>query len=60
MFKVLFETKAERTLESVNDALLRETGDQEWLYESIEEILKSEREGFLVFYDGMMKVYADE
>ena len=59
MYKLLFETKAEKTLESVNDALLKETGNNDFCYESMEDIERSEREGFLEFEDGCMRVYAD-
>ena len=59
MFKLLFETEAEKTVESVNNAFLRETGDMDWGYETIEDIEKSEKEGFLELRDGKIYVYAD-
>lgn len=60
MFKVLLETEAERTVESVNEAFLRETGIADWGYETMEDIEGAEREGFLEFNDGKMTVYVDE
>lgn len=59
MYKELFTEKAERTVESVNEAILRATGDSDWCYDSIEDIEKAEREGFLEFHDGEMTVFAD-
>lgn len=59
MYKELFTTQAEKTVESVNAAIEKETGDRDWEYKSIEEIEKAEREGFLEFNDGNMTVYAD-
>lgn len=59
MYGLLFETKAEKNVESVKEAFLRETGDSDWGYDTIEDIEKSEREGFLEFSNGIMKVYAD-
>ena len=59
MFKVLFSTKAEKTVESVNAAFLKETGDSDWGYDTMEDIERAEREGFLEFNDGIMTVYAD-
>lgn len=59
MYSVLFETNAERTVESVNKAFLRETGESDWGYNTIEDIEKAVRDGFLEFKDGKMTVYAD-
>lgn len=59
MYKVLFTEKAERTVESVNSAFLKATGDSDWGYETMEDIERAEREGFLEFKDGNMTVYAD-
>lgn len=59
MFKVLFETEAEKTVESVNAALLRETGDPSWKFDSMESIDKAEKAGFLVFENNKLLVYAD-
>lgn len=59
MFKKLFETEAEKTVESVKAAFERETGDSDWGYDTIESIEKAEREGFLEFNNGLMTVYAD-
>ena len=59
MYALLFETKAEKNVESVKEAFLRETGNSDWGYETIEDIEKSERQGFLEFSNGIMKVYAD-
>ena len=59
MYTKLFEVKAEKTLESVNAALLEMTGDSEWLYETMEEIVKAEKAGFLEFKDGTMSVFAE-
>ena len=59
MFTLLFETKAEKTVESVNEAFQRETGISDWGYESMDDILKAEKEGFLEFSGNVMKVYAD-
>lgn len=59
MFKVLFTEKAEKTVESVNAAFFKATGESDWGYETMEDIEKAEREGFLEFKDGNMTVYAD-
>ena len=60
MYKVLLAAKAERTDESVNEALLKETGINDWGYDSIEDIEKAERAGFLEFKNGVMTVYVEE
>ena len=57
MYKKMFTTKAEKTVESVKDAFLRETGDSDWGYDTMEEIERSECEGFLEFKDGNLTVY---
>lgn len=59
MYKLLFETTAEKTLESVNAAFLRETGDPEWKFESMEEIERAEKYGFLEFEDGKMRAFIE-
>lgn len=59
MFKILFEEKAERTVESVNNAFLKATGERDWGYETMNDIEKAEKEGFLDFNDGVMTVYVD-
>ena len=59
MFTLLFETEAEKTVESVNEAFKRETGESNWVYDTLEDILKAEKEGFLEFSGNVMKVYAD-
>ena len=59
MFTLLFETEAEKTVESVNEAFQRETGESNWGYDTLEDILKAEKEGFLEFSGNVMKVYAD-
>lgn len=59
MFKILFETEAERTVESVKEAFLRETGEDDWGYETLEDIKKGEKEGFLEFKNGKMTVWED-
>lgn len=59
MFKILFTEKAQKTVESVQAAFERATGQSDWGYDSIEDIEKAEREGFLEFKDGTMTVYAD-
>ena len=59
MFTLLFETEAEKTVESVNEAFKRETGESNWRYDTLEDILKAEKEGFLEFSGNVMKVYAD-
>lgn len=59
MYKKLFEVEADKTLESVNAAIKEVTGDDEWTFNSIEEIEKQEHEGFLEFKDGIMTVYVD-
>ena len=59
MFTLLFETEAKKTVESVNEAFARETGISDLGYESMDDILKAEKEGFLEFSGNVMKVYAD-
>ena len=59
MFTLSFETEAEKTVESVNEAFKRETGESNWGYDTLEDILKAEKEGFLEFSGNVMKVYAD-
>ena len=59
MYKILFTAKAEKTVESVNAAFLKETGESDWGYETLEDIEKAEQAGFLEFSDGVMTVYAD-
>lgn len=59
MYTLLFETEAEKTVESVNEAFQRETGESNWGYESMDDILKAEKEGFLEFSGTVMRVYAD-
>lgn len=59
MYKVLFTEKAEKTVESVQAAFKRATGNSDWGYDTMEDIEKSEREGFLEFHGDMMTVYAD-
>lgn len=59
MFEVIFETEAERTVESVKAAFLRETGEEDWGYETMEDIEREERAGFLEFKNGKMKVFVD-
>ena len=59
MFKILFEEKAERTVESVNNAFLKATGESDWGYETMNDIEEAEKEGFLDFNDGVMTVYVD-
>jgi hypothetical protein len=60
MYKLLFETEAEKTVESVNAAFLKETGESDWGYETIEDIEKAEKAGFLEFAGGTMKVFVEE
>ena len=60
MYKVLLTAEAERTVESVNEALLKETGIDDWGYNSVEDIEKAERAGFLEFNNGVMTVYIEE
>ena len=60
MYKKFFETKAEKTIESIKEAFLRETGDSDWGYDSMEDITRAEREGLLEFDDGVMTVYVEE
>lgn len=55
MDKILFTDEAEKTLESVNAVLLERFGEA-W-YESLEEIEKDIKEGWLSFEDGVMTVY---
>ena len=45
MFTLLFETEAEKTVESINEAFKRETGISDWGYESMDDILKAEKDG---------------
>ena len=59
MFTLLFETEAEKTVESVNEAFAQETGESNWGYESMDDILKAEKDGFLEFSGNVMRVYAD-
>ena len=59
MFTLLFETEAEKTVESINEAFKRETGISDWGYESMDDILKAEKDGFLEFSGNVMQVYAD-
>lgn len=59
MFKVLFVEKAQKTVESVQAAFERATGQSDWGYDSIEDIEKAERDGFLEFDGDTMTVYAD-
>ena len=59
MFTLVFETEAEKTVESVTEAFARETGESNWGYDTLEDILKAEKEGFLEFSGNVMKVYAD-
>ena len=59
MYTLLFETEAKKTVESVNEAFKRETGISDWGYDTLEDILKAEKEGFLEFSSNVMKVYAD-
>ena len=59
MFTLLFETEAEKTVESVTEAFARETGENNWGYDTLDDILKAEKEGFLEFSGNVMKVYAD-
>lgn len=59
MFKVFFKVKAVKTLESVNSALMRQIGSNDMNYETMEDIEKAEREGFLEFDSDMMTVYYD-
>lgn len=59
MYKVLFKEKAEKTVESVQAAFERATGEKDWGYETLEDIEKAEREGFLEFHGDTMTVYAD-
>ena len=59
MYKMLFETKADRTVESVQAAFLRETGENDWGYDTMEDIDRAVRYGFLEFEDGIMRIYAD-
>ena len=59
MYTLLFETEAEKTVESVNEAFARETGENNWGYDTLNDILKAEKDGFLEFSDNVMKVYVD-
>lgn len=60
MYKKLFEIECtSKTVEAVNAALLAATGESDWGYESIEDIEKAEKEGFLEFKNGMMTVFMD-
>lgn len=59
MFKVFFKVKAVKTLESVNSAMMRYIGSNDLNYETMEDIEKAEREGFLKFDSDMMTVYYD-
>lgn len=59
MFTLLFETEAKKTVESVNEAFARETGENNWGYDTLDDILKAEKEGFLEFSGNVMKVYVD-
>lgn len=60
MYKKLFETEcAVKTVEAVNAAFLTATGESDWGYETMEDIEKAEKEGFLEFKDGMMIVFMD-
>ena len=59
MFTLLFETEAEKTVESVNEAFARETGEDNCGYDRLDDILKAEKDGFLEFSGNVMKVYAD-
>lgn len=60
MYKLLFEAKAEKTVESVNEAFLKETGESDWGYGTMQDIEKAEKAGFLEFNNGMMKVFIEE
>lgn len=62
MFKVLFETEAEKTMESINEAFMRATGDTAigWGYETMEDVEQGIREGWLEFKDGKLIVWAEE
>lgn len=62
MFKVLFETKATKNYDSVNEAFIHMTGESasDWGYETIEDIDRGEREGWLEFDGDTMKVYGEE
>lgn len=53
MKKLWFEAKAEKTLESVNAAFKGE----DIKFETFEEVLLAEKAGYIVFEDGIMKVY---
>lgn len=59
MYTLLFETEAKKTVESVKEAFQRETGVCDWGYDTLEDILKAEKEGFLEFSGNVMRVYAD-
>ena len=59
MFTLLFETEAEKTVKSVTEAFQRETGESNWGYDTLGDILKAEKDGFLEFSGNVMRVYAD-
>ena len=60
MYKKLFKIEyTEKTVEAVNAALLKETGESDWGYDTLEDIEKAEKEGFLEFNNGMMTVFMD-
>lgn len=60
MYKKMFEVECtEKTVEAVNAAFLAATGDDDWGYDTMEDIEKAEREGFLEFKNGIMTVFMD-
>ena len=59
MFIVLFRIKCEKTVEDVNKAFLGVTGDSDWGINTMEDIERLERDGFMEFKYGFMTVYAD-
>ena len=61
MYEVMLEMTAEKNLESVKEAFKRETDmtAEEYGIETFEDIERLEREGWFVFEDGKLKVFAE-
>lgn len=60
MYKELFRFEnVKKTVESVQEAFEKNTGCRDWCYNTMEDIEKAEKAGYLEFVDGDMIVYVD-
>ena len=62
MYKVLFEIEnvtKDMTVEEIETKIEQETGYKDWFCGSKEEIVKQEKEGFVLFEDNKLKIFVD-